>query len=151
MPFTQVKAIIPTKMNTNAIRQAILAEMKKEGEEQSRALRKHVSDWTGDKPNFESSLTFEGDNAIVTTVATGNQKGVKKFGYLDKGTRIRWAIVINGRAVIAGRRAMQRRNIRPRPGIKARNWTNDLQRQRQPKFRQRMESANQRGLQRLYG
>lgn len=61
------------------------------------------------------------------------------YGYLSRGTKVRWALMSGdwqsktrpgrfkpgpgrGRVVIAGRRAMQRRGIGPRPGIKARNY-----------------------------
>lgn len=150
MPFAQVKAIVPAKMNINHIQRLILSEMKEEGKEQASELRRKVADWKGEKPNFESSVGFQGNDAVVTTVATGNKKGVNKFRWLDRGTRIRWAIIINGRAVIRGKRAMQRRRIRPRPGIKARNWTGDLQRKRQPKFIRRMESVNRKANNNLY-
>lgn len=150
MPFAQVKAIAPARMNLNHIQRQILSEMREEGKEQAAELRRKVSDWKGEKPNFESSVGFQGDSAVVTTVATGNKKGINKFRWLDKGTRIRWAIIINGRAVIRGRRAMQRRNIKARPGIKARNWTSDLQRSRRPKFIRRMEAVNRKANNNLY-
>lgn len=150
MPFAQVKAIVPARMNIPNIERLILAEMKEEGKEQANELRRKVADWKGEKPNFESSVEFRGNDAAVITTPTGNKKGRKKFDWLNRGTRIRWAIIINGKAVIRGKRAMQRRRIRPRPGIKARNWTSDLQRKRQPKFIRRMELVNRKAASNLY-
>lgn len=65
------------------------------------------------------------------------------YGYVSRGTRIRWALMSRdwrsktapgrfspgpgrGRVVIAGRGAMQARGIRPRPGIKARKFDEQI-------------------------
>jgi hypothetical protein len=52
-------------------------------------------------------------------------------------TRRAWMGSSKGRggAVIAGKRAMLKRGIRPRPGIKARNWIAEINRQRSRKFK----------------
>lgn len=151
MPFAEVKPIYAQKMNLQRLERQILDEMKQEARDQARELKKVVAGWEGEKPTFEGVVSATGDSVTAAVRLTGSRKGIQKFGWLDKGTRIRWAIIINGRAVIRGRRAMQRRNIRPRPGIKARRWTENLQRSRGPRFTRRLQAANTKGVRGLYG
>lgn len=168
MPFATVKAIIPQKMNIARLEQEIKQELKREASESSSDFRKIVSGWHGDKPHFEGTVEIDGNNATVTVKPTGSTLGVNKFRWLDKGTRTRWAVMSggwrsktapgkfssgrgSGRVIIAGRRAMQRRNIKPRKGIKARNWTEGLQKRRGPRFTKRLLAASKRGVGRIYG
>lgn len=166
-----VKGIKPQKLNIDAIRQEILNELRKEGTDHKRELRKTVATWKGEKPKFESLIGLgrgAGGSASVLTGPTGSEKAVWKWRWLDEGTRIRWALMSRdwksktrrrvfgsgrgrGRVVIAGRRAMQRRNIPPRPGIKAREWSVTLMKRRRRPFTRRMIGAMQRAGNKAYG
>lgn len=166
MTLFQVKVIKAKKMNIRQVRR----ELEKEAKNQAKIVEKKYADttstWQGDKPKFESIIEVQNDISILTG-PVGSGEAVNKFVWLDEGTSIRWAVMSNnwrsktspgrlrsgrgrGGVVIAGRRAMQRRNIRPRPGIKARNWTSTLQRQRRRPFTRAMIGATNRGLERIY-
>ena len=163
----QIKGIKPKKMNIAGVRLALLNALRAEGRISAKEFQKLVEGWKGDKPSFESIISLQGGNAAVLTGPTGNQKGIDKFRWLNDGTSVRWAVMSpdwksktkpgvlrsgggRGRVIIAGRRAMSRRNIRPRPGIRARNWTATLQKRRKTRFTQRMIRAVREGAQKLY-
>jgi len=157
-----MKAIKPKKLQIDAIRMEILNELRKEGTVHKQTLRKTVETWKGEKPTFESIICLSGTDATVITGPVGSTEGAKKWMWLDQGTKIRWALMSrdwrskttphkyqsgrgSGRVLIAGRRAMQARGIRPRPGIQARGWSEDLTKQRKGPFTHNMIKAMQRG------
>ena len=110
---------------------------------------------TGTKPQFRSTTTVSTQRLSVVTAPHGRGRGAEKWWYLELGTRIRWALMSSdwrsktgrsrrarlrssrgrGRVLIVGKRAMTRRNIRPRPGIRARNWRAEVNRLRSRKFK----------------
>lgn len=164
----QLKVIKARKMNIKAFRDVIFRELKAQGKATEKEFDKTVATWSGDKPSFESITDITKGDASVLTGPTGSTKALRKFKYLDEGTAIRWALMSSdwksktkpgklksgrgkGRPVLIGRRAMQKRNIPPRPGIEAREWTPLIQKRRKPKFTRGMVSAMQRGSKRLYG
>lgn len=159
-----VKGIKPKKLQVDAIRMEVLNELRAEGRTQKAELNKTTKTWQGEKPRFETLVGLERPpgSASVMTGPTGSDKAVNKWVWLNGGTRIRWALMSKdwqsktrvrwfgsgrgaGRVVIAGRRAMQRRGIAPRPGIEARGWSEDLQKRRRRPFTRRMVGAMQRG------
>jgi hypothetical protein len=160
-----LKPIKPKPLRVDAIRLELLNELRKEGTVQRKELKKTTETWRGEKPEFESLIGLErkaGGSAMVVTGPTGSKKAVSKWEWLNSGTRIRWAVMSRdwrsktrprrfssrpgrGRVVIAGRRAMTMRNIRPRPGIKAREWTVLLSKKRKRPFSRRMGNAMKRG------
>ena len=164
-----IKGIKPQRLRVAEIRQEILNEMRKEGTDQRRELNKTTRSWKGDKPKFETLIGLDRPpgGATVLTGPTGSDDAVNKWRWLDEGTRIRWAVMSrdwrsktrpghfgsgsgSGRVVIAGRRAMQARNIRPRPGIEARNWSEILSKRRKQPFSRRMIQAIQRGARKAF-
>lgn len=164
-----IKGIKSKRLKVDAIRKEILNALRAEGVDQRKALKETVATWQGDKPKFETLIGLErGDgSATVITGPAGNTKGAQKWVFLDKGTKIRWALMSPnwksktapgrfkstrgaGRPVIVGKRAMQRRNIKPRPGIKARNWSETLTRRRRRPFQRRIVKAIQRGAKKLF-
>jgi len=159
-----IKGIKPARLRVKEIRQEILNELRKEGTDQRRVLNPTIRTWQGEKPKFETLVGLDRPpgGATVLTGPTGSEKAVNKWRWLDEGTRIRWALMSGnwrsktrpgsfsagrgaGRVVIAGRRAMMARNIRPRPGIEARNWSKILTEQRRRPFTRRIIAAMQRG------
>ena len=157
-----MKAIKPKRLKVDAIRLEILNALRKEGTEHKKILRKTVETWHGEKPKFETLIGLSGSDATAITGPVGSDKAVNKWHWLNGGTKIRWALMSrdwrskttphkyqsgrgSGRVLIAGRRAMQARGIRPRPGIKARGWSEDLTKQRKRPFTRAMIKAMQRG------
>ena len=158
-----IKSLKPAKLRIDAIRLELLNELRREGRIQVKEYKKTVKTWKR-KPTFGCliSLTRQ-DMSVVSAPKSGG----KIWEYLDKGTRIRWAVMSGdwksqtrpgkwsssrgkGRAVIWGRRAMQKRNIRARPGIKARGWTEDLSKRRRRPFQRNVFRAVKRGADKLY-
>jgi len=158
-----VKGIKPQRLKVDAYRQAILNALRAEGADQRRVLRQTTKTWKGEKPKFETLVGLErgpSGSASVLTGPTGSDEAVNKWRWLDEGTKIRWALMSTdwrsktkpgrfksgrgrGRVVIAGRRAMTQRGIRPRPGIQARNWSQTLTKQRKRPFTRRLIRAMQ--------
>ena len=161
------KVIKPKRLQIDAIRLEILNELRKEGTEHKKLLQQTVSTWKGEKPAFETLIGLDKSNAIVITGPVGSTEAVNKFRWLDEGTKIRWAVMSpdwksktsvgafkagngRGRVLIAGRRAMTRRGIRPRPGIKARGWTAKITKQRKVPFRRNLIAAMNRAASKAY-
>lgn len=89
------------------------------------------------------------------------------YVYISEGTGIRWAVMSSdwrsktqpgrmkpgrgrGRVVIAGRRAMTARNIRPRPGIKGRKFDKQIAKKEQAPFVRKVQQVTERASQRLF-
>jgi len=159
------KAIKPQRLKVDGIRLELLNELRKEGKDHRKSLDKTTSSWSGEKPKMESVISLTGKDATVISGPTGS--GSDKWLYLDEGTKIRWALMSGdwksktksgtfksgrgaGRAVIVGKRAMQRRGIRPRPGIKARGWSAMLTKQRKKPFQRRIIKSMQRGASKMF-
>jgi hypothetical protein len=152
----QFKPIGDPKFNLKGISVALREALKREGIEQRRMLDLTTKKWTGDIPYFVSVETVGPSQLTLTTGPHGKGKGAMKWIYLEEGTKIRWAVMSKGfrpktrraflgsskgkgGAVIAGKRAMMARNIRPRPGIQARNWLAEVNKLRSRKFKGLME------------
>ena len=162
-PAIVLKPIPPPHLDVDEIRLEMLNALRKEAGEIRKALDKTTSTWSGAKPKFkDQSISLAGGNASVATTPTGDEKGVQKWVWLNEGTSIRWALMSpswssktrpgrlhsgpgRGRVIIAGRRAMTARNIKPRPGIEARKWDEALAKQRKRPFGKAMASAIKKG------
>ena len=131
-----VTAIKPKKMN------------KKVYERTLNTIVRRYADTTLRKEFAATQATFKKKFPIVIKDNSGRDRIAwvcevegEIYGYLSGGTGIRWALMSSnwrsktrpspgglkagpgrGRVVIAGRRAMTARNIKPRPGIKARKY-----------------------------
>lgn len=157
----QLKVIKPKKLKVDAIRLELLNALRAEGRDIKKEYEKTTKTWKR-KPNFETLIGLTGKDA---SVLVGTDSSVYKF--VDEGTRIRWALMSadwksktkpkkigstrgSGRVIIAGRRAMQRRNIKPRPGIKAREFSETIRKQRRKKFTRRMVKAMQQGAKKAF-
>ena len=142
----------PPKFNLQSISKDLRAAMEKEGKEHQRLLKRTIRTWVGEKPEFKTTITVGPVQLTSSTDPTGSQKGVDKWWWLEAGTRIRWAVMSRnwrsktrranlssyrgrGNVVIAGRKAMQKRGIAPRAGIKARNWRAEVVKIRSRKFK----------------
>lgn len=164
MVVAQVKAIKPQKMRIDQVRLELLDALRAEGKDVEKLLEQTWSTWNGDKPFAESVIGLTGKDATVITGPNGSEKALNKFRWLDEGTSKRWALMSSdwksktkpgtlksgrgaGRVVVVGKRRMRR----PRPGIKARGWTEKITKQRRKPFIKRMIKAKNKGLNKLYG
>jgi len=155
-----IKGIKPQKLKVDAIRLEILNELRKEGKDQVKELDKTTKTWKGDKPKFEALIGLTGEDATVVTGPTGSTMGVKKWNWLNEGTRVRRALMSRnwksktrpgylgsgggrGRVVFISRRLS-------RPGIQARGWTEMVTKRRKQPFTNRMIKAMNRGAQKIY-
>ena len=151
-----VKSIKPQKMKLKQIRFEVLNALRKEGAVHVREYKDTVKTWTT-KPTFGYLIsTAQGDLMVVS----GPKDKGEIWGYLDKGTKVRHAVMSkdwksktspgrwrSGRG--AGRMVFVSRKIRL-PGIKARGWTEDLSKRRKRPFQRNILKAVQRGAKRLY-
>ena len=84
---TLVKAIKPKKLKVDKTRLNILNELRKEGRQIAKLMRKTTATWTGDTPDFEFLIGLTGEDAIVTIGPTGSKFAVSKWVWVDQGTR----------------------------------------------------------------
>ena len=165
--FVAVRAIKPKKMNISTIRKAALDALTEEGQAIKADFDETIAGWQHDKPTFKPKVKASSSSPAVQVEPTGNEKGVSKWHWLNGGTRIRWALMTpgwksktrpgtlltrggKGGVRIAGRKAMMRRGIAPRPGIEARKWGSIIlanSRRRIGNVLNRLERAHKR----LYG
>lgn len=163
MPFAEIRFQQPKRMNIRAIEKAILSELAAEGEDDVALFEATTKTWKHKKPSFRPKVGRRGNDAVVRTAPGGNSKGISKYRWLDQGTRVRWAIMSRnwrsktrpgyltsykgaGQVIAAGRRQVRR----PRPGIKAREWSPTIFKRRLPKFKKRMIAAHGRAIGSLY-
>jgi hypothetical protein len=154
------KGIKPKKLKVEAIRKEIMRELQKEGKEQQKQLKKTTATWQGDKPKFETIVDIDAEGAGVLTGPSGNTKGIKKWNWLDQGTRVRRALMSRnwksktrpghfGSGAGRGRVVFISKRVN-RPGIKPRNWSALLTKRRRKPFTNRMIKALRRGAQRAF-
>jgi hypothetical protein len=149
------------KFNIKGRSKELRRALEEEGRVHKKMLRLTTRRWTGKKPQFVSKTIVSPTKLFVATAPRGKypprgQSGAAKWWYLEEGTRVRWALMSSdwrsktrkaklrsysggGKVLIAGRRAMTKRNIGPRPGIDPRNWRAEVIRLRSRKFKGRLQ------------
>ena len=156
-----IQPIRPAKLRVDEIRLALLNELRKEGTEQKRELRKTVATWQGETPKFETLISLKGGDAVVLTGPTGSDKAVNKWRWLDEGTSARHAVMSKdwrsktrpgkfSSGTGAGRVAFVSKKIR-QPGIEARRWSEELTKKRKHPFTDRIARAMNRVCRRAFG
>lgn len=157
----RIKAIKPSLLKVKEIRLEMLNELRREGADLVAEFKKTTASWEGAKPDFNPKISLTSRDASVQVGPSGNEEGVNKWGWLNFGTRRRWALMSqdwrsktapgrlasgsgSGGVLIAGRGAMQRRGIGVRPGIKARGWSKTIARQNTRRFPNRVTLAIKR-------
>jgi hypothetical protein len=145
------------KFNIKGMSKALRKALEVEGKVHKRMLRWTTRRWEGSKPQFVSKVSVSSTRLWVTTAPRGKypptgQTASSIWWYLEEGTEIRWALMSDdwrsktvsarlrsrggrGKVLIAGKRAMMKRNIGPRPGIEPRNWRAEINRLRSRKFK----------------
>lgn len=151
-----MKSIKPKSMNIREYRSIILKQLRLEGIQLKKELLRPTKTWKK-RVSFKKTLRTVKLSTILR-VSTSD----KRYRFLNDGTQIRWAIMSpnfqpksqvrslvarrgRGGAVIRGRTAMTKRNIRPiKPGIKARHFTGEVVKKRRPVFFFNMRRAMKR-------
>lgn len=141
----EFKPIIPKELNIKAYSDAATKLLKQE----AKIIKREFSKTT---KTFNNPVKFaERNTSTRSQLSRLVFASDKQYFFVTRGTRIRWALMSQdfnaktsarvigsrrgrGRAVIIGKRAMQARNIAPRPGIKAREFDLEIVKRRQPKF-----------------
>ena len=128
-----------------------------EGETVDREFAKTYATWKV-KPKFKKTFK-QRPQQWTLDIFTEN----KIYFFLAGGTSHRWAVMSadwesktvprlvgsrpgRGTVVIRGKRAMTSKNIEARPGIAAREWPDEIAKQRAKPFQKRMDEATERGL-----
>lgn len=144
--------IIPKSINTGAYRSGVDDALRLEANS-IEALYRNVSDGFSSPAEYKKRFFVLGGHQAVE-VSTKDVRMVN----LDQGTEIRWAVMSSdftpktqkrrlssrggsGRTLVRGRSAMQARNIAPRPGIEAREFSDEIVEQRKNRFPQRVQDA----------
>lgn len=147
-----VKAIKATKLKEDVFRLELLNELRKTGTAVKRDFERTTRTWKGDKPKFESAVSLSrADGGPTLLVEPTGGKGAKKWGWLDKGTKVRYATMTSNFSPKtrpgsldsgAGRGGVAFINKkRPRPGIKARGWSVLITNSWRRPMKQRMQKA----------
>ena len=153
--------------NPEEVTKAIREAQHREGERIKRDLEKTVKTWKN-KPKFTYVSEFKGGDAVMMVGPSGPSQEATIWGYLEAGTRVRWAVMSKdyrsktspggwdsgqggGRVVIAGKKAMMKRGIRPRPGIQARRWLDTVVHRNRSHYREALEKAIQESTKKVMG
>ena len=166
---TSMKLIVPkdyAKHYEAAISKEIGKALKVEAAIVRRAFERTTRTWTK-RPKFRVWSRQAGYAGLggkyIPKLSVSSQDEI--YYYVSKGTAIRWAVMSQdfrpktrprvigsrtgrGGAVIVGRKAMTARNIQPRPGIKAREFDEEIKKRRTPWFQKRIEKAVAAGAKR---
>lgn len=138
-------SIKPEKMNIKVFEEGFLAALKDEHRAEVPLFNQTVESWsfTG-TPVFDKEISRTATRMQVITGPVGGDLAVKKWLWLNSGTRVRHALMSsNWRSKTspgtlfsgggAGRVVRVSKRVR-RPGIKARGWTIIIARNRQKPF-----------------
>ncbi len=153
------KAIIPKKMRLNPFEKFLLARMEGFADGViNNSFQLTSLTWKKEKPAYGRISKKKKKELSVTVGVLKDTKGNRKWIWLNGGTSLRWALMSSdwksktkprrlksgrgqGRVVIVGRRAMQARGIRPRPGIKERGWIDIIEKKTSKPFKSLMTLA----------
>ncbi len=157
---TVFKAIKPARLKQDAVRLHLLNEMKKYGTKIKDDFESTTSNWNGEKPKWEVLVSLK-DGTTVAVSSNGPTKGVKKWEWMDKGTKPHTIKPkrANGRLAFPGTFTAKTtpgvigskpggssgplviaRAVK-HPGTKARKIEAAIQRKHQPRFKKAMEQA----------
>lgn len=147
----RVKVIVPKPFRKTAVTAELEKGMNRTGVYLQTELKKPIRTWLGERPGFEPELK-QIDAGLASVVAgTGSEKGINKWIWLNKGTRVRYAHMtsnflskttpgfIGSRTGRGGLLFINKKM--PLPGIEARNWEKEIKKRAQPKFKLIMEQA----------
>jgi hypothetical protein len=136
------------------VRLEALNELRKQGRAIKKDFERTTRTWDGDKPEFLMLISLT--NGGPTLVIEPNGPGSDKWGWLNEGTDVRYATMTPDFQAKTSPRVIDSRRgrggllfvnkNRPRPGIKARQWTQVIARKWKRPFKKAMEGAMIRGV-----
>ncbi len=152
----QIKVIKPRQLSINAVRANILNALREEGKYAVSLLNQTIENWQ-DPPRMTSEIGYKGGDVAMIAGPTGDEFAVKKWHWLNSGTRVRYAAMSSdwvsktvpgslhsgrgaGRVVARGRRAGAH------PGIQARMWTDLINKKMHKTFHRKIQQAVTRGI-----
>jgi len=128
----------------SGMRNSLYEALRNVAERVSTLLRSTTDNWQGSAPDFPRRGGFRirttGGNATITIIPVGNDMGINKWVWLDRGTDKRYAMMSKdwtsktqqgmfqsgrgaGRVVLRGREAFEKFHLPPQPGIEPREWS----------------------------
>ena len=161
----QVKPIKPDYLQVDTVRLELLNALRKEGTASKKLLRQTTENWQGEKPQFKEKISLAGGDTTLLVYPDGSEKAVNKWNWLNEGTKPH--VIVPKRAKMlrfqsgytAGSTPNSLRTRRSRsfgetvyakrvnhPGIKARNWTILVLKERYVPYRTSMNEALEKGL-----
>jgi hypothetical protein len=156
-PVFLAKHIKAKKLSPRSVRGYILSTLNAEGRHAVGLLNLTVATWEHERPTMDTEMSFAGGDVILLAGPTGNDMGVRKWEWLDKGTRVRYATMSTdwqsktrirqlksgqgkGHVVARGRRAGAHK------GIQARMWSEVITKMMSPRFKRNIMDAVKKGL-----
>lgn len=141
--------------------EAFIIEIKKAGDREAKIIegmyKNTVATWK-DKPRFVRDVQVKLNKVSIVVRPDARYNASKVFGYLDLGTKTRWALMSSdfapktrvrvigsrqgsGKVVLRGRSAMLARGIGARRGITARKFSNEIAKRRRKYWHSNMNKA----------
>lgn len=155
------QTLTPKAFKPKEIKLELLSENDDAGKDLVKLFERTVQTWEGERPGFEVQTHQTGDTVSLEVVLTGSDMAIKKWFWLNYGTRVRYAILSRDWQsktapgdLDAGEGAGRVVKIdlnNPQPGIEARGWTKIITRQFKPAYYRRMQKAMQRGAAKAQG
>lgn len=144
------------RLRQDAIRVELLAAVRQLSEKLKIPFAKTVATWDGEKPEFIPDYHVTQGEGVVLNMTLGGGKGADKWGWLNFGTRVRYAILSSdwqskttpgflGSGPGSGRVVKIDIN-NPQPGIEARDWSVIIMKDFKPVFSEAMHDALADGL-----
>lgn len=155
----QFKAIIPKKLQTQAMLNVLVNGCEKIGKQMVKDFEATTKTWQGDKPDFQAKVLVEPPNMpvfgkfpnkITVSVAPkdDHSRGAMKWFYLNYGTKVRYAVMSDpfapktkegwlGSGAGKGKMLFISKK-HPMPGIKPRKWNSALARKWSKQYKARI-------------
>lgn len=145
----KIEPVKPKQFKIPGIKGRLERMLSEEAWIQIRMLQKVTRTWKGAKPRFKREIEVDRGNMQMDILPYGSEKAVNKWRWLNDGTRVRHALMspnwrskttprTMGSRMGRGRMLFVSRKIR-RPGIEAREWTQEAAERRTPKFIKKVE------------
>ena len=144
-----IKPVKPKRFKIPGIKGRLERMLAEEAWIQKRMLQKTTRTWKGAKPRFRRYIEVDRDDMMMVVAPSGSEKGKWKWIWLDQGTRVRRALMSPDFKPKTRHRTMGSRMGRggvlfvsrriARPGIKAREWSEEAAERRTPKFIKKVE------------
>lgn len=151
MPFTPIN---PKPFKPNRIQERLRKTVKGQAAFSNKQFAKTYSTW-GHKPDFETTFEETANQMVGSALTSGEGSSENPYPFIVKGTQVRYATmtpdfvakstprVIGSKAGKGGLAYVDTR--KPRPGIKAREYEQEIARREEPKFYKRVQKAMSQG------